>query len=64
MQPTISLPQDVSLSEKDLKAVAGTNRLHLLRVQAKNDNRWADKMRNRLQVHEYLCHIGEAIDKM
>ncbi|GAA5802110.1 hypothetical protein HPULCUR_007571 [Helicostylum pulchrum] len=62
MQPTISLPQDVSLAEKDSKAVAGTNRLHLLRVQAKNDGRWADKMRNFLQVHEYLCHIGEAIE--
>ncbi|KAI8643207.1 hypothetical protein BD408DRAFT_365136 [Parasitella parasitica] len=60
MQRAAVLPTNI-LSEDD--AVAGTNRIRLLKAeQSKNDRRWFDKMRNLVQVHEYLCHIGEAID--
>ncbi|KAI8983755.1 hypothetical protein BDB01DRAFT_850417 [Pilobolus umbonatus] len=52
----------ITLSEED--AVAGmTNRIRLQNVEpTRRDARWADKMRNLVQVHEYLCHIGEAIE--
>ncbi|KAL7327445.1 iqgap-related protein [Mucor circinelloides] len=61
MQRTTILPVNITLSEED--AVAGTNRVRLLKAdQTKDDRRWFDKMRNLVQVHEYLCHIGEAIE--
>ncbi|KAG1053095.1 hypothetical protein G6F43_004806 [Rhizopus delemar] len=61
MQKISDLPA-INLSEED--AVAGmSNRIRLTKVdQTKNDGRWVDKMRNLLQVREYLCHIGEAIE--
>ncbi|KAI7901321.1 uncharacterized protein BX663DRAFT_553135 [Cokeromyces recurvatus] len=62
MQRTAVLP-NITLSEDD--AVAGTNRIRLLKAEeTKNDWKWADKMRNLVQIHEYLCHIGEAIEWM
>ncbi|RCI04252.1 hypothetical protein CU098_006905 [Rhizopus stolonifer] len=58
MQMVAKVPEMI-LSEDN--AVA--DRIRLSRVeQTKNDGRWVDKMRNMLQVKEYLCHIGEAIE--
>ncbi|KAG1174503.1 hypothetical protein G6F70_004765 [Rhizopus microsporus] len=61
MQKVANL-SNINLSEED--AVAGmSNRIRLTKAeQTKNDSRWADKMRSLVQVHEYLCHIGEAIE--
>ncbi|KAI9252676.1 hypothetical protein BY458DRAFT_522733 [Sporodiniella umbellata] len=61
MQMIAKVPE-MTLSEEN--AVAGmSNRIRLSRAeQTRNDGRWVDKMRNLLQVQEYLCHIGEAIE--
>ncbi|KAI8982301.1 calponin homology domain-containing protein [Mycotypha africana] len=60
MQRTVKLP---TIHLQDEEAVAGTNRIRLVKAEeTQNDRRWFDKMRNLVQAHEYLCHVAEAVE--